>query len=355
MSRHRSLSTDISSDARVAELAESGGALPMLLYTSAIPHADDWGRLTGDARQFKLLVCPGIDVTTREVAVALEQIAAVGLWRRYVVDGRTWLAFPSAAWYRHQSYIRRDKRDAVGGSRIPAPPVADAAAVADDVSEASAGEHRASPRNTEDCRKTPKITANHRQSPLLFHLLSLLQQSSSLARVVISERDMRADVCADAAPRGQLAADAAPAGAPNPQEGFASLALSLVAPPALVQPPQPEPEHRPVVAPPGRQGHAHHARSINHSGSGEVSGEGRRAGPRSGVGRLHRRDGVTADQLGRAGQVGQGHQGAARVAARPYGAGGGDRRALAPLPHPLWNFCPTQSDGAGRQLVGAGD
>ncbi|HEY8325769.1 MAG TPA: hypothetical protein VIG77_14815, partial [Ktedonobacterales bacterium] len=61
MSRRRYLSSDISTDPRIAELAEQG-ALPVLLYTWAITHADDWGRMTGEARQFKLLVCPGFDV-----------------------------------------------------------------------------------------------------------------------------------------------------------------------------------------------------------------------------------------------------------------------------------------------------
>ena len=70
MSRHRSLRTDISTDTQVAELAERG-PLALLLYTWAIPHADDWRRMTGDARQFKLLVRTGPDITAPDVDDAL--------------------------------------------------------------------------------------------------------------------------------------------------------------------------------------------------------------------------------------------------------------------------------------------
>ena len=119
MSRRRYLSTDISTDPRVAELAEHG-ALPVLLYTWAILHADDWGRMTGDARQFKLLVCPGFDVTAHDVEVALTQIAEANLWLRYVVDGRAYLSFPPATWFKYQTYIGHDKRGR-DGSSLPAP------------------------------------------------------------------------------------------------------------------------------------------------------------------------------------------------------------------------------------------
>jgi hypothetical protein len=77
MSRHRSISTDSSTDSRMAELAEHG-PLPLVLDTWAMPHADDWGRMTGDPRQFKLLVCRGLDVTARDVEQALTHVPDVG-------------------------------------------------------------------------------------------------------------------------------------------------------------------------------------------------------------------------------------------------------------------------------------
>jgi hypothetical protein len=119
MSRHRSISTDISTDTQLAELAEHG-PLPLLLYTWAIPHADDWGRMTGDPRQFKLLVCPGLDVTARDVEAALSVIAETGLWLRYTIAGKWYIAFPPQSWFKHQNYIPKSKRGK-DGSAIPTP------------------------------------------------------------------------------------------------------------------------------------------------------------------------------------------------------------------------------------------
>ena len=119
MSRHRSISTDIGTDSRVAELAEHG-PLPLLLFTWAIPHADDWGRMTGHPRQFKLLVCPGLDVTAKDVEQALTAIAEVGLWLRYEVAGKWYIAFPPSSWFKHQNYIPKSKRQAERSS-YPAP------------------------------------------------------------------------------------------------------------------------------------------------------------------------------------------------------------------------------------------
>lgn len=139
MSRRRGISTEISTDPRIADLAQHG-PLPLLLYTWAIPHADDWGRLTGDARQFKLAVCPALDTNAREIDDALDQVASVGLWQRYEVDGRKYIAFPTEAWYKHQSYISKQKRQR-DGSSFPPPP------------------------NTADHRTLPQITEEHSETP----------------------------------------------------------------------------------------------------------------------------------------------------------------------------------------------
>ena len=154
MSRHRSISTDISTESQVAELAEHG-PLPLLLYTWAIPHADDWGRMTGDPRQFKLLVCPGLDVSVRDVEQALTVIAEAGLWLRYEVGGKWYIAFPPSSWFRHQNYVPKSKRDA-DKSAFPAPqnPAFQIASTPD----VDSGEnHRKSPQFTEDRRRTPLL------------------------------------------------------------------------------------------------------------------------------------------------------------------------------------------------------
>ena len=99
MSRRRSsgVSTGISIDAKVAELSQSGYLAP-LLYTWAIPHTDDAGRITGDPLQFKLAVCPGLPATVAEITAALEQIAAVGLWTYHEDGGRPYFDIDLERW-----------------------------------------------------------------------------------------------------------------------------------------------------------------------------------------------------------------------------------------------------------------
>jgi len=119
MSRKREVSTDVSQDARIADLSIFGHNA-VAMYLMAIPQADDWGRLPGNPREFKMLVCPGFDETTAQIQAVLEKIAELGLWDRYEVDGKQYIAFPPQTWFKRQSYINSDKRVADTGSRFPA-------------------------------------------------------------------------------------------------------------------------------------------------------------------------------------------------------------------------------------------
>lgn len=139
MARKRYISTEISTSGKLADLS-SYGLLPLLLFTWSIPHMDDWGRITGDGRQFKLLVCPGLDVTVREVDETLNIIAAAGLWERYEVDGKRCIAVDPNKWFKHQSYINKGKREDDSGSDYPSP---------------------------DKRRKTPQITEEHQEWPQL--------------------------------------------------------------------------------------------------------------------------------------------------------------------------------------------
>ncbi|MDR3543259.1 MAG: DnaD domain protein [Desulfosporosinus sp.] len=121
MSRRRYISTDISID--TAELAQFG-PLPLLLYTWAIPHLDDWGRMSGESRKFKLLVCPALDVTVSEVEKAIQQITDMGFWQRYQDNGKWFIAIPKDSWFKDQSYINTKKRFQ-DESKFPAPPSAE--------------------------------------------------------------------------------------------------------------------------------------------------------------------------------------------------------------------------------------
>ena len=110
MSRRRSISTDISTDPKLARVAEEFGALPLLLYTWAIPHASDMGQITSDPLQFRLLVCPALPIKSSDVQQAIDQLITAGMWRLAGEEGHLYLQFPEEAWFRHQSYINASKR-----------------------------------------------------------------------------------------------------------------------------------------------------------------------------------------------------------------------------------------------------
>ncbi len=121
MSRYREISTQISHDKQLIRLTAKYGPLPMLLYMTAIPHADDWGRIKGDAVEFVSEVLPVMLAQVDAVEEALQQIADAGLWQIYTAGASTYIAFPRDAWFKHQNYINSEKR-LHDGSKYPAPP-----------------------------------------------------------------------------------------------------------------------------------------------------------------------------------------------------------------------------------------
>lgn len=145
MSRKRYISTEISMDKKLAELSEHG-TLPLLIYTWSIPHMDDWGRMTGDAREFKMLVCPGLDVNVKDIQTAIWQIADVGLWKYYNADGKWVLCIPPEKWFKHQSYIGKDKRNNDEGSSFKSVEFAETPFKTDELPQ-NAEEHRETPQN----------------------------------------------------------------------------------------------------------------------------------------------------------------------------------------------------------------
>lgn len=172
MARSRSISTDISRDKVVATLIAKHGPLAGMLYTWAIPHADDWGRLPGDASEFALLVCPALFGQIDAIEDALEQVADAGLWRRYTVGSQTVIAFPRDAWFRRQNYIGTEKR-AFDGSKFAAPP-GEEWGDWDSRPEAKKKPVRAAealtnpqgmPRNAEECRESPQNPSSPSPTP----------------------------------------------------------------------------------------------------------------------------------------------------------------------------------------------
>ncbi|MGB9663002.1 MAG: hypothetical protein ACPL5F_13475, partial [Moorellaceae bacterium] len=151
MSRKRSISTDISTDTRVAQLAQKAGPLAVLLFTWLIPHADDWGRYTADPMQVKLTVLPAFDVSPEEIDNALKAIAEVGLIVLYEVEGKRYLSLRPESFYKYQTYIPASKRK-VDNSQYPAPPSnADSHVV-----QQNAIDQRKPPQNATHLREMPQ-------------------------------------------------------------------------------------------------------------------------------------------------------------------------------------------------------
>lgn len=105
--RRRYISTDISTDKLVNELARDYGEFAALLYTWMIPHADDDATLTGDPYELRMALIPGFrDRTDEDVAAAVRGMHEVGL---LIWDG-TQCWFPPEAFYKHQTYIAETRR-----------------------------------------------------------------------------------------------------------------------------------------------------------------------------------------------------------------------------------------------------
>jgi hypothetical protein len=120
MGRKRSIHTDITSDGKLEMLAEEFGPLHCLVYTWAIPHAEDSGRLDADPRKFRNTVLAALKsvVTVEQVRQIIAEIASVRddydrpLWTLETDEqGQPVIAFPAESWFKHQSYIPKNKRD----------------------------------------------------------------------------------------------------------------------------------------------------------------------------------------------------------------------------------------------------
>ena len=77
-----------------------------LLFTWMIPHADDDGRLNGEAEYIKLLVVPAKTWSKTQTESYLKAIHEAGLIYRWNENGTTYVEFPT--WTKHQQ-IRKDR------------------------------------------------------------------------------------------------------------------------------------------------------------------------------------------------------------------------------------------------------
>jgi hypothetical protein len=120
MARRRYLSTVISTDKAVASLIQKAGPIAALLYTWMIPHAADDASLPTDPEELLSSVAPilamrGI-VTVAQVELTIDACIDQGL---LVMDANG-LRFPDS-FFKHQTYIRGERRGAAQVAATPEP------------------------------------------------------------------------------------------------------------------------------------------------------------------------------------------------------------------------------------------
>ncbi len=120
MSRKRSITSEMSTDERLAEVAEQDQNAA-LMWPWFITGLDDWGRMTASPMKIKLDIFPAFQFTAQDVEKAIQLYDKYGLIHVYSVNGKNYLAVDPNKYFKYQAYIATKKRY-VDGSNIPAPP-----------------------------------------------------------------------------------------------------------------------------------------------------------------------------------------------------------------------------------------
>lgn len=120
MARKRFITSDISTDKKIAILAEENPTAA-LMWPWIITNLDDWGRMGADPVEVKLTVFPAFPFTSKDIAKAISLYDEYGLAHYYEVDGKPYLAVNPDAYYKYQTYINKNRKEK-DESKIPAPP-----------------------------------------------------------------------------------------------------------------------------------------------------------------------------------------------------------------------------------------
>jgi hypothetical protein len=167
MARRRYISTTISLDKVVNDLATEYGDFVALLWTWMIPHAEDGAYITGDPYELRCMVIPGRnDKRDEDVADALAKLHSAKLiaWDRE----NAVVYFDSESFYHYQTYVSEKNRtdNSAVFQRLHATP-------------RISGKRRGSAENAEDQRKTPENAASLSLSPSLSPSLKRLSVRKS--------------------------------------------------------------------------------------------------------------------------------------------------------------------------------
>jgi len=119
MARKRFVTSEISTDRKIAKLAEKNPTAAAL-WPWFITALDDWGRMNADLVEVKLAIFPAFPYTSDDIETFIKLYHEFGIAYHYEVDGKPYLAVNPDTWLKYQTYIRKDKLEKQN-SKIPEP------------------------------------------------------------------------------------------------------------------------------------------------------------------------------------------------------------------------------------------
>lgn len=119
MSRKRFITSEISVDEKLAEVAQTD-PVAALMWPWFCTALDDWGRMSAGAAKVKLDVFPGFSFTAGDIAKAMHLYHEVGLVVLYEIDDHQYMQANPAVFYRLNTYIQKP-RQYKDSSKLPPP------------------------------------------------------------------------------------------------------------------------------------------------------------------------------------------------------------------------------------------
>ena len=107
MARKRCITSEISTDRKIAKLAEKNPTAAAL-WPWFIPGFDDWGRMSADPIEGKLTIFPAFPYTSDEIEEFIKLYHEFEIAYFYEVDKKPYLAVTPETWLKYQTYIRKD-------------------------------------------------------------------------------------------------------------------------------------------------------------------------------------------------------------------------------------------------------
>lgn len=110
MSRKRFITSEMSTDERLAEVAAEE-PIAALIWPWILLELDDWGRAEFKPIKMKLSLFPACQLVSADcLAMSVDCLAKHGLLAKYEIDGRHFIAVHPKKWLRFQTYLVGTKR-----------------------------------------------------------------------------------------------------------------------------------------------------------------------------------------------------------------------------------------------------